>query len=742
VTQPEQDLPEPLADRAVDVTSASAAEMASAAAIDVTAEPTPDATAEPAMDVHAESAITDSGATSIADLDLPELEPAALPPPPTLGRILRYALTCGFVGLLVSLYGFASATLPHLLTPDGFGFQGVVEGLPVTRLLAWNTLLMSLLQDYTALNPFVLSLGGLLLFGFLWIRTLRLLFPTLRLFRPMPAAASTGEASNKEDVVALDGRLLVRLAWLFLLVGLPLLALGGLEMVALQRIPRITVALQAAGFAAAGIWLFHALRPGGFVARSLVPLERAPTQQLSASTNCLRGALFGSLAFLLTMTAMRLPTQETLRSLHALGIFHTGRWNALAFAYLLSVALVSAGIGLLFVALTPRHTRPFPRLLPAILAALCAPLSLWLLRPYTPGALEARWDLTPKILHTAFPYTPRNPASGVPDGPEAAAELARLAGIVKGSSSAFPDRRFLLFTHRSVFDALLHGYTEDGLSADMATAAKVEAFLRRRDYNTALSWTAFKHLYNVGNVHFDSTMALRACLDDLERYPHATVVTRTVRETLFTVAASPQNLALLNEWADKSRFEHGDRACLKLIGDLYVRFGEQRKALEWYTRADMPRSFMAQVRANKPLFHAGVITGTLLWNGKPLTGVQVGAFPYLQNGLPQDLEGLVRAAERQLVPPYSFSDQFGPVEPRPYHLRWMSAGTTTDSAGRFTLNYLTEGTYHLVCTLPANVVLTPIRDERLHVANAPADITVRYAKPSADLGAIQLTFHP
>ncbi|MCW3094816.1 MAG: hypothetical protein JWL77_434 [Chthonomonadaceae bacterium] len=675
--------------------------------------------------------------------DRPEVPPL---PPPTAARWFGYALLCGFVGFLVSLHSFAAATLPHILTPDGYNFQGVAEGLPVPRLLDWNPTQIGLLQQYTTLNPILLTVGGVLLFGALWTCTLSVLFPSLRLFRPFPPTLSDGETSTSlpnSAAVALDGRLLLRLAWLFVLTAAPMVALGVLEAVAATRFPRQEVLLQVLCFALVGIWIRLALRPAGFVARSLIPAGSASRhrQSYSGLQDIAIGAAFGILLFVLQRYAMRLPAPDVLRSLHALGLFHTARWNEMALHYLLSVGLVCFGAGLLLLLFVPMPTRPQPRVTPLILAVLCVPLLIWLQRPYTSRSLADNWDITPPVMLATYPYNPRNPASGVPDGVEAAQALAHRAGITMGNRPGSPDRRFLLFTPSGTYNALQHGFTEDGLTADLASVPKVKAFLQRRDYNTALSWTAFKYVFNVGNVHFDNTLALRACLDDLEHSPHV-AVTPTVREMLFTVSASPQNLALLNEWADEQRFDPADRATLKLLGDLYLRFGEQKTALDWYTRADMPHSFMAAVRAHKPLFHTGQIQGTLLWNGRPLIGAQVGAFPYLQNGLPKDMEPMVHDAERQLMPGYPFSDGFGALEPRPYQFRWMSAGTVTDSAGHFTLDHLTEGTYHLVCTLPADAALKPFRDDRLHILNAPADITLRYSKPTADLGKIELTFHP
>jgi hypothetical protein len=658
--------------------------------------------------------------------------------------MLGYGLLCGFVGFLVSLRAFAAATLPHILTPDGYNFQGVQEGMPVPRLIAWNPTLIALLQQYTALHPILLAIGGLLVFGLLWTRTLTVLFPALRLLRPYsPPGAVGASPAARTTAVALDGRMLNRLGWLFLVVATPLVIAGFLETIAAGRFPKQAGMLQFAAFIAAGLWIRFTLRPSGMVERSLFPTT-LPSGRKGLSTlggELSVATLLGIMLFALLRNAMQMPAADVLRSLHALGLFDVARWNALAIHYLLSAILVCFAAGIVFTLLTSLPTRPQTKPWPLVSALLCMAVTAQLQRPYTSKALADDWDITPSIMLTAWPYSPRNAASGAPDGVEAAKALAHNAGIPSGPGSIPPDHRFLLFLRTGTFIGVQHGYTEDGLTTDPATIPKVQAYLERHDYNTALSWAAFKHLFNIGNLHFDSTLALRACLDDLERSPHAVVIP-TVREMLFTVAATPQNLALLNEWADERRFDAADRATLKLMGDLYLRFGEQQKALEWYTRADMPHSFMEGVRSHKPLFHAGVIQGTVLWNGKPLAGVQVGAFPFLQNGLPKDLEPQVRGAERGLLPPYPFSDAFGPMEPRPYQFRWMSAGTVTDADGHFAMDHLTEGTYHVVCTLPADVGLKPFQDDRLHAVNPPGDITVRYPKPTADLGKIELTFHP
>lgn len=681
----------------------------------------------------------------------PSVEPSAQWTPPSLLSLLGYGLLCGLVSVLVALRTFAVVTLPHILTPDSLAYQGVPDGLPVTRLLDWNPLQIALMEELRDMNPVLLVLAAFLLFGFLFARTLRMLLPDLHLFHRMSAGVpeESGSPPPETGPLALDGKMMARIAGQFLLVALPLALLGGIAALVVNHFPKAAPALTAVWCVIAGIWLRTALRPGGIVVRGLhlpgVSSRRKRT--VSHAREIGLGVVLGLLVFGMQSMAMRMPAQNVLDSMHAMGLFHIGRWHALGLHFLLSVGLAGFGTGLLLLVFAPLHTRPFPRFPLLVLAALCAPVALWLGQPYTPKALADRSDITPSLLLTARPYDPRFPNSGVPDGPDAAQRLAQLAGIPQGKQVAVQNRRFLLLAKNVTMNALQHGYTEDGLPADPDTVPKVEAFLRRRAGNTALAWTAFKHIYNVGNVHFDNTLSLRACLNDLETSPHNILVTKALRDGLFTVAASPQNLAILNEWADERYFAHPDRASLKLLGDLYMRFGEKEKALQWYTRADMPRSFMEEKRTDKPLFHAGVITGTLLWNGKPLAGVQVGAFPHLQNGLPKDLEGEVRAAERMIAPNFPFSDLFGFMEPRPYLFRWISAGTLTDSAGRFTLSHLTEGVYHLILTLPPDVTLKPFEDDRLHVANYPGDISIRYPtlrrpSPVYDLGTIPITFKP
>jgi len=168
--------------------------------------------------------------------------------------------------------------------------------------------------------------------------------------------------------------------------------------------------------------------------------------------------------------------------------------------------------------------------------------------------------------------------------------------------------------------------------------------------------------------------------------------------------------------------------------------GEKEKALAWYRRADMPKTFLARVQNEKALFHTGRLTGKLVLNGKPLSGVQVGAVPRRLNGLPKDLEPMVIRSRGELI---SFRPRglFPSHHPRPYALRWISAASTTDAAGQFDIGNLTEGEYMLICTLPPSLHLQTPLDPGVVVTNAPAGLTVSYGAQQRDLGTIGITIH-
>ena len=541
--------------------------------------------------------------------------------------------------------------------------------------------------------------------------------------------------------IFLESPSLVKAVRLLPMVGLPL---GAVWILVGLLSPDAWAAVWLVRLAAVGIVLWIGYRYEGLAGSFYRPSLHLWRDALPGLV--LGGAGFGLGLFVLMRWVFPDSLPPTLLRYQMLGTFNCAYWNAIAFSYLFGACAVWFAAGALLVILGRPGLTGAQRL--ALFALpLAAALAAWAVkRPFTPEALDRRLDTTPAVIASIpVPYDRRYPTTGVPDGPQAGQELARRADLsppppLRRSNRSvilfLPlDRRFAPYT-----TFRQQAYTEDGLTTDPASATRVMAYLHKHDFQTALSWVAIKHLYNIGTVHFDSSAAIAACLLDLMRCPHAAQCSKVVRDMLFTCAASPRNRALLDQYADERFFAHPDRESQRLMGDLYVRFGQVNKALAWYRRAEMPRSFMARIQKERPMFHQGTVHGVLTLNGKPLSGVQVGVLPRRLNGLPLDLApALLRAPEEFLQ--LRRYPGFPPYHPRPWVFRWIAAGTLTDTKGAFALNDLTEGQYVLACALPPGIHLLLPQDSSLHIGNAPPTFSLNYASPTADLGVIALTLH-
>ncbi|HZT40859.1 MAG TPA: hypothetical protein VFA07_01655 [Chthonomonadaceae bacterium] len=710
------------------------------------------------------------------------------------GRALLGVLV---TGLLFALVGFGAGLqtisvemLPYVLAPgQGIQYREVVDGLPVPRLLDWDLTRIEWHLSFADMIPVVLLPIVFLLSVLLWLLAVSVLNPTFRLFslaspepsedvdsafadaegaasaEPAPSESSeaasppieTLETPEAETTVAppeeaaappapptsspaifLEESALVKAVRLLPAVGLPLGAVW------------VLVGLLGPG-AWATVWLVRLAAVGialwvGYRYEGLAGSFRRPSLHLwpdALPGLILGGAVFGLGLFVLMRWVFPAPLPPLLLRYQMLGTFDSASWNAIARSYLFAVCAVWFAAGALLVVLGRPGLTSAQRLALAALP-LAAALAAWAVeRPFTPESLARRMDITPAVIASIpVPYDRRYPATGTPDGPQAGQELARRAGLSPPADLPRANRSVIFFSlfPRFVPYTILRqqAYTEDGLTTDPDSAARVLAYLKKHDFQTALSWVAIKHLYNIGTVHFDSSYAIAACLLDLTHCPHAAQCNGTVRNMLFTCAASPQNLALLDQYADERFFAHPDRESRRLMGDLYVRFGQVDKALAWYRRAEMPRSFLARIQKERPMFHQGLVRGVLTLNGKPLAGVQVGVLPRRLNGLPLALEPFLLHAPEEFrqFQPYP---GFAPFHPRPWVFRWIAAGTLTNADGAFTLQDLTEGQYVLVCVLPPGIHLTLPQDSSLHIQNAPPAFTLNYASPTADLGAIALS---
>ena len=714
------------------------------------------------------------------------------------GKALRSALILGIVFALIGiLFGtriIAVQTLPHIVTPgNAMNFQEVslIDNLPVARLMDWNQNVIDVMLVLSNLNWIgILILGGGLCF-LLWLLAVSTLNPTFRLIQISRASAPIVEGEtetppSKEPLhVSLNTKSLQKAMRLLLVIGLSVALVWAVTGVlsekfgekpapanvsnlvqsplnpteqtppALTKPPVSPIHDPTSGFRHL-LWLIRWTALGialwvGFHRRGLAgDFADSSLQSLKGSLPGLLGSgiLFGIGTYLVVLTALPSPLEDILLRYHTLGTFHTGYWSDISSRTLLSMAGVWFAAGTLLVLLGhPQLKRPQRGLL--LLAPLLTTfLSVQLQKPLTMGRLAKDKDITPRILSQVYsPYDARYPGTGIAEGVGVGHELAHLLGLKEGANPAQPSRNLLLFNvmprdHFPEEVAIIRqeGFTEDGLTADPASAEPIRKFLQQRHYQTALSWVATKHLFNVGTIHFDPTSAMAACMEDLKYGPHLVQSSQVIRSMLFTSSATPQNLALLDEFASEENFLFPMRETQKMLGNLYIRFGMVEKALKWYRMAEMPKSFIAKIKREKPMFHEGHVTGTLTLNGKPLVGVQVGLIPRRLNGLPLDMEPRLFDSIRELVPFYPQQGLFPPFHPRPFAFRWVSVSTTTDANGHFTFNNLIEGEYRLMSALPPDMNLETPVDKALHYTHAPFRITLNYDLPQHDVGTIALTY--
>ena len=669
-----------------------------------------------------------------------EAEPAAASPPllprtSTLRAALRCGLLFGSGGAIIALRSAAQQTLPHILVfNSATDFQEVQDGLPVPRLLDWNVTQITALQFLADMNFILLALGTVLLWSVLLLCAVSALNPTFSLIQK----AKEGEKRTLFHI-AFDGTPIGKMlravqvpALAFLVVWVGTDRFTG-------RLADFTVELRLVALGIALWTAFHRYGiAGNFTRRELQSLRGA------ASELVVTGAGFGLAVYIASQIAFVGPLVTLLDRYQMLGTFHRGYWYFIVGRAVLSSALVWCGAGILLTALA-RPLRVPARIAYLALVLLVFSAGYSIQRPLRPDVYVKRLDMTPEVRDTiAIPYTPRIVPSGVPQGQPAARELAaRVPAIPFRDPAKSPDHSLLLFTPKGPANTRQAGTTQDGLPLDNASLPAVRDFLEQRHYQTALAWTAIRHLYNVHVSAFDTTAAIGDLLTDLTRCPSLLQCDETLVTMLTTCAASPQNLALLDQFADTRQFAFPDRESRRLMGNLYRRFGESEKALVWYRRAEMPKTFLKRITADRPMFHTGRISGTLRFNGKPLAGVRIAAQPFQMNGLPPTLAPNVFNHLPSLLGTRGpFLPLFPPYHPVPYEFRWISAGATTDAEGHFTLNDLIDGAYWLLLRLPDGVLLAPPTDPALHCDNAPKLIPVNYDHPAQNLGTIVLTYAP
>jgi hypothetical protein len=634
------------------------------------------------------------------------------------------------VAILLSLARFGEATLPHILAPqDTTHFLEMEEGVPVPRLMAWSYWAVDSLLALRDMSPPMRAAGAAFLLGILLRVVVAALNPSFRLFRSERTQRKNRSLWARLHIT-LELRFLKKALRVMLLVAVPFGLFWLLTVPLESRFPAMLPdgrpgPLWAVRLVLIGMVLWMGFHRYGIAGNFARPRLHRPRGNLLALA--LAGAACG-LGWYVFLRGLLPPELEPrLRQYQMLGSFHVGYWQEIAVGFFGAVGCMGFAAGALLCVLGRPHVALQKRLALLGLVVLGVVGALLLERPFTPQSMAARLDITPHVIQAIrFPYDPRYPGSGVPSRPGATRELAKRVNLQVVSQ--FPTRDVLIFDN-GIRISRQRVVSDDGLPTDADSEAKVRAFLERRNYRSALSWIATRYLYNVACIDFDVTAALSVCLDDLIRGPHYVRMSPAVREMFFICAVTPQNRAQLDRYADSRNFAFPDRYSLRMMGDLYRRFGDKETALRWYRRAEMPRSFLKRIAGERPMFHQGRVTGRLMLNGKPLAGALVGALPIRLNGLPREYEARLMNAEETLAPSYRI-----PSFVRFDSFRAICASTRTDASGSFALENLVEGEYLLVSALAPSEKPHRFEDRSMKIPR----IVVNYTNPQIEAGTIEL----
>ncbi len=653
-------------------------------------------------------------------------------------------ITCilfGLVGFLNAWHTIASDCIVHIIQPaQGIVFQGVEDRTPTPHLLAWSLSEIGRLIALNGLKLPVILVPEILLYSLLWMWIAHLFNPDylpIRLKNPgtkglFDGAFETDQPLRTSLLILFSGALVFAIWQLTPLPKYNYAALylprpGMIWMIRYMLIGLVIWFSAASG--GIGDTFLHG--PAVFRGKSLIP-------------TCGKGLLWGAAVYLSTVIVEPTHIQTLLMHLQTLGTFNISLFLPIEHLYILCsfCAWISAGILLCFLIpnLSKASISNFSFKLLSVLEVTVIVVGCISLQWFSVTRLVKRYDLEPSIMETvADPYSPLKPTSGVPDGPMAAAAFSKLVHVPFGTSSQYPDTNVLVFRgHKPTVSVLKHGYTLDGLSANRVAMQRTLAFLKARRYVSSLSWMALKHMFDCYTLRFNTTKALHLLLLDMKYGPHPSQCDLAIQTMLFTCAATPQNRELLNDYGNPNWFTHKNRFACRLIGDMYRRMGEASQSLKWYRKADMPPSFMQKMKNEKPMFNQGEVTGRIVINGKPASGMRIGIMPWRMNGLTPYVSLLLQNSIGEIYSPRAFSPLFGQFCPSPYAFRWLSASATTDSEGRFTVSDLTEGQYRLMLALPSTLQLKSPFDPGLSVSNSPTPFVVNYQAPRKDLGTVYI----
>jgi hypothetical protein len=604
-------------------------------------------------------------------------------------EVLRYGLAFAFIAALIVLQPLTAETYTKLF--DYRSEQNlqkpVPEGYPVPESLIWRGATRSFIISFGVLPPAVmLGLAIVLILAGLYV-LLRVLNPTFRM--------TTGVDWDKKLLTHtyMHTPPLIKAFLIAVTVFIPGFVLWhAIGLVLGQGWWSLWLRMALVG---AAIWLLFSrdgvagdYETGGY---------DLPREWPVRSSLLLRGALMGTLVWI----AIRFVPVATPRWLMLFyraqgGIGEAQWWHmvglTLGFAALWGFALGGAAVALGRPAMIGKQ-----RLQAAVLPLIVLLFTAWAGRYGLPNHYRERYDFDPGARLT--------PAQRM-------AILARLPHVPPQKQT------ILIVTPGGGIPVASDGLSSAGLPASRETAAAAEAFMKRRGYQTTLSYPAFSTMHDAASLSWNPVENLRLAFDNVVRPSPDPAFLPLFIDKLQFVPVTPEVIRYADRLAQGRKFHFQERESKVLMGDIYARLGQRERALDWYRRAELPGQ-QGPLRFEDPRigrFAGGKVAGRILLDGKPFAGQMV---------------GLMEARNAMNGP--RLSQAAGGVPPN--WLWSMSASARTDAQGRFTFEHLVQFAYAAMVKLPGDANSRDLYP----VKNGPPAIVLNRQNPTVDLGTIEIS---
>ncbi|MCS6859308.1 MAG: carboxypeptidase-like regulatory domain-containing protein [Abditibacteriales bacterium] len=288
---------------------------------------------------------------------------------------------------------------------------------------------------------------------------------------------------------------------------------------------------------------------------------------------------------------------------------------------------------------------------------------------------------------------------------------AAVFGASKPSSRQSQGRTLILMGRRYGI-----GYsplvTITGVEANRQTRERVWQYLRERNFRSYHTEAAFMHLYDCAALDWDPVASLEVAFANAQHCPsQRPIFVELLVSKLSACPITPETRRFLDKLADARFFQHPHPNSRRNVGDLYWKFGDRKKAEEWFRRVPVGPRELQHIKKDPLLLTNGVVTGSIFLNGKPAAGLRVGVVPW--------------------------GNRFELLGARlPFAQRFIVKGVTTDAQGRFRLDRLPAAIYALVVAAPSKDI--PPRVNAVRVTNLPGIIDLGRTKPSRDVGRIEI----